>query len=597
MGKKKADRIAVVDRELCKPKKCQLVCQRSCPIVRSGEDCIIVEKVDDKDKVKIDESLCVGCGICVKRCPYNALSVVNLPKQLNESPIHRFGPNEFTLFRLPIPTKNEVVGILGPNGVGKTTALRILSGELKPNVGNFETETTLSDAIEIFRGTEMQSYLESMENNEIRTAIKPQRVDQIPNVFKGNISKLLDKADERKIVNDMVKEFGLDGFLDKDVSKLSGGELQRVSIIACMARDADIYYFDEPTSFLDVYQRLEISRLIRKYCENKSVMIVDHDLAALDFLADRIHIFYGVPGVYGIVSKPYGVRVGINTFLDGYIKEDNVRFRDDQISFLNSSIMGKVVSPKVLISFDGVKKRFGDNGFGLEVKEGKLHEKEVLAVFGPNAIGKTTFAKILAGELKADSGDISQELSISYKPQYIKTEFDGTLKELLSSVTSLTESFKNEIIKPLGLERLLEKQVDDLSGGELQRASIAICLSRDADMYLMDEPSAFLDVEQRLALSKLINKIVEVREKSALIVDHDLLFLSQVGHRGMVFLGEPGVKGDVENIGELKDSINKFLSNVGVTFRKDPQTGRPRANKPDSQLDREQKDEGEYFYI
>lgn len=603
----KPERIAVVDRELCKPEKCQLMCQRVCPVVRSGDDCITYEEgVDGKKRVRIDESLCVGCGICVKRCPYGALSVVNLPRQLKETPIHRFGPNEFVLYRLPIPSPKDVVGIIGPNGVGKSTALRIMSGELVPNLGNFEigeTEATedFSNVANMFRGTQLQEYFETLKSKELRTAIKPQRVDQIPKIFKGDVSKLLKTTDERGIVDDMVEDFGIRGVLDRDVSMLSGGELQRVAIIACIAREADIYYLDEPTSFLDVFQRLKIAKLIRKHCTGKSVMIVDHDLATLDFLADRIHIFYGVPGVYGIVSKPYGVRVGINTFLDGYIKEDNVRFRDEEISFLNVSFSTKDVPLEVLASFSGVSKSFdkreGGRGFKLDINYGDIRVKEALAALGANALGKTTFAKILSGELKADSGDITSELKISYKPQYIKTDFDGTVRELLSKTRPVTDEFKNTLIRPLGLERLLEKYVNDLSGGELQRVAIAICLAKDADLYMLDEPSAFLDVEQRLSLAKLLNRLTESRERSALVIDHDLLFLSQVGRRGMVFLGKPGVHGEVDRVDNIKDAFNRFLADVGVTFRKDPQTGRPRANKIDSQLDREQKESGEHFII
>jgi len=592
---KKQTRIAVVDRDLCKPKKCQLACRQACPIVRGGEECIAyVTDADGKQRLAVDESLCIGCGICSKRCPFGALSVVNLPAELKESPAHRFGPNEFALYRLPFPSTKEIVGIIGPNGVGKTTALRILSGEIKPNFGNFDTENP--NASDMFRGTELQAYMESLADKKLKTSIKPQRVDQIPIIFKGNITKLLKTADERKIANEMIKDFGLEEIMDREVSKLSGGELQRVAIIACLARDADIYYLDEPTSFLDVFQRLRIAKLIRKYCEGRSVMIVDHDLATLDFLADRVHIFYGVPGVYGVVSKPYGVRVGINTFLDGYIKEDNVRFRDGAISFLNERTIGRQVSQKVVVSFSGVKKKFGGKGgFRLDVKDGSLHEKEVLAVLGANALGKTTFAKILAGELKADAGDVSAEVRVSYKPQYIKTEFDGSVQELLRKSASLTDTFKAEIARPLGLERLFEKNVSDLSGGEIQRVAIAICLAKDADLYLLDEPSAFLDVEQRLATAKLINRIAEASERAALVIDHDLLFLSRVGHRGMVFTGEPGIRGEVEKVDELKDALNRFLAQVGVTFRKDPQTGRPRANKFGSQLDREQKEQNKYF--
>ena len=594
-AKQKAGRIAVVDRELCKPKKCGLACRQACPIVRGGEECIAyVTDADGKQRLAVDESLCIGCGICVKRCPFGALSVVNLPAELKESPVHRFGPNEFALYRLPFPSTKEIVGIVGPNGVGKTTALRILSGEIKPNFSNFGAENP--GASDMFRGTELQAYMESLADNKLKTSIKPQRVDEIPVIFKGNTGKLLETADERKIANEMAKEFGIEGILDREVSKLSGGELQRVAIVAALARDADIYYLDEPTSFLDVFQRLRIAKLIRKYCEGRSVMIVDHDLATLDFLADRVHIFFGVPGVYGIVSKPYGVRVGINTFLDGYIKEDNVRFRDHAISFLNDRTIGKQVSQRIVVSFSNVRKKFrGKGGFGLDVKDGALHEKEVLAVLGANALGKTTFAKILAGELEADAGDISAEVRISYKPQYIKTEFAGSVYELLNKSASITDTFKAEIARPLGLERLFEKDVSDLSGGEVQRVAIAMCLAKDADLYLLDEPSAFLDVEQRLATAKLINRIAEASEKSALVIDHDLLFLSQVGHRGMVFTGEPGVRGEVEKVDALRDALNKFLAQVGVTFRKDPQTGRPRANKFGSQLDREQKEKGSYF--
>jgi ATP-binding cassette subfamily E protein 1 len=593
---KKQKRIAVVDRDLCKPKKCGLACRAACPIVRGGDECIAwVTDKEGKQRLAVDEELCIGCGICVKRCPFGALSVVKLPAELQESPVHRFGQNEFALYRLPFPSTKEIVGIVGPNGVGKTTALRVLSGEIKPNFGNFgeSIDVTSSD---MFRGTELQAYMEKLADKKIRTSIKPQRVDEIPVIFKGNTGKLLDSADERKIAGEMAKEFGIEGILDHEVAKLSGGELQRVAIIACLARDADIYYLDEPTSFLDVFQRLRIAKLIRKYCEGRSVMIVDHDLATLDFLADRVHIFYGVPGVYGIVSKPYGVRVGINAFLDGYVKEDNVRFRDGAIGFLNDRTVGRQVSQKIVVAFSDVRKKFaGKSGFELQVKEGALHEKEVLAVLGANAIGKTTFAKILAGELKPDAGAISGEMRISYKPQYITSDFAGSVDELLRKSASMTDTFKAEIARPLGLERLFEKQVSELSGGELQRVAIAMCLAKDADLYLLDEPSAFLDVEQRLATAKLINRVAEVSEKAALVIDHDLLFLSQVGHRGMVFTGEPGVRGEVEKVDELKAALNLFLSQVGVTFRKDPQTGRPRANKFGSQLDREQKEKNDYF--
>jgi len=595
------ERIAVIDKEILPKDNARLQdfnnqIMKICPLNRAGKPCITVDK--DTGFPVIDENLCIGCGLCIKvsdNAGYYAISIINLPHELEETPVHRFGVNEFVLYRLPFPIKGEIVGIVGPNGVGKTTALRILIGEIKPNLGQMDKQISTEELIKLFRGTELQSYLENLKKGEVKISYKPQRVDQIPKFHKGTVRQLLEKADEKKKLDEVAELLGIKEILSRRIDQISGGELQKVAIAATLLKEADIYYFDEPTSFLDVFQRLSMARTIKSFCQGKSVLIADHDLATLDFLADRVHIFYGPSGVYGIVSKPYGVRVGINTFLDGYIKEDNVRFRKEQIKFF-SSLQDKIPSPEIMISFTDIEKSF--DGFSLKIKGGNIRKKEVLAVLGENGLGKTTFAKILAGEMKPDEGNIDVPVKISYKPQYLKATSDETVREFISKYGDVeNEIFKADIVRPLELEKLFEKNLNHLSGGELQRVSIAACLSQPADIYLLDEPSAFLDVEQRLEIAKLINRLVEVNEKSAIIIDHDILFLSQIGTRAMVFLGESSKRGYVEEITSTKDAFNKFLSQVGVTFRKDPQTGRPRANKLDSQLDKEQKESKNYFYV
>lgn len=584
-------RVAVIDRELCKPKKCDYLCIRVCPRNRFGDKCIIM---DEETKFPtIDENICIGCGICVHKCPFGAIKIVNLPEKLKERPIHRFGRNQFLLFRLPYPIPGHIVGLIGSNGLGKTTALMILSGQIKPNLGQSK-KIDFSELITIFRGTELQNYLEKIKEKQIKVSFKLQRVDKIPETYSGKVSKLLSKTDKRGILSDLITRFELEEIQDDDIKSISGGELQRVAIVACLAKDADIYYFDEPTSFLDVFQRLEVSKAIKEFCQNKSVMIADHDLATLDFLTDQIHIFYGCPSVYGIVSSPYSVRTGINTFLDGYVREDNVRIRSTPIKF-ESTYIQSTRGSNVLMKFFDIKKTLGD--FSLTVKKGELYEQEVLGVLGANALGKTTLARILSGETKQDTGEITGKIKISYKSQYPQTDYDGTVRELLKSISKdiETENYKAEVMRPLELDKLLERQVKNLSGGELQRVAIAVALSREADVYLLDEPSAFLDVEIRLSLASMIRRIVEKRGCSAMIVDHDLLFLSQISDRGMVFLGKPGKEGYAEEPTKVEGAFNSFLRRVGVTFRKDPQTGRPRANKLGSKLDREQKDKGKYF--
>ena len=585
-------RVAVIDFELCKPKKCDYLCKRVCPRNKTGEECITIDEVTKFPK--IDENICIGCGICVHKCPYKAITIVNLPEQLKDQPIHRFGRNKFLLFRLPYPIPGQIVGLIGPNGLGKTTALMILSGQIKPNLGESKKNYDLSELIKLFRGTELQNYLEKLKGKEIKVSYKLQRVDKIPENYSGTVSKLIEKTDERGILDELIKRFGLMDILDDDIKDISGGELQRVAISASLAKDAEIYYFDEPTSFLDVFQRLEVSKAIREFCKNKSVMITDHDLATLDFLADRIHIFYGVPTVYGVISNPYPVKTGINTFLDGYLKEENVRIRPEPIKFTSGFVQSSRGN-RILIGFDNIEKKLGD--FRLLTKNGKLYEKEVLGILGANALGKTTLARIFAGEIKQDSGNINGKVKISYKSQYPRTDFDGTVHDLLSSITKefSTSSYCSEIIRPLNLEKLLEKDVNKLSGGELQRVAIAVAMSQESDVYLLDEPSAFLDVEMRLSLTDMIRKIVEKKNCSVMIIDHDLLLLSQISDRAMVFLGKPGKEGYVEEPSNVENAFNTFLKQVGITFRKDPQTGRPRANKLDSQLDKEQRERGEYF--
>ena len=590
-------RIAIVEPDRCKPKDCGLVCIKYCPGVRMGEETISLDP--ETGKVRIAENLCTGTGICVKKCPFGAIHVVNLPAELEKDVSHRYGPNRFVLYRLPIPRPEKVTGLIGQNGTGKSTALKILSGDFKPNFGLYDEPPEWDEIITAYRGSELQSYFEKLSTESLRVVQKPQYVDKIPKVTKGVVSELLEKVDERDMLKDVSKELRIDAIIDRELEVISGGELQRVAIAAVILRDADVYLFDEPSSYLDIYQRIEVAKVIQRLAkEGKTVIVVEHDLAVLDYLSEYVCVLYGTPGVYGIVSHPHGVREGINIFLDGYLPSENMRFRKEGIQFHLRPPRSKSTG-KAFFEFGELKKGF--DGFKLVTESGSIHSGEVIGILGANALGKSTFINLLANVEEPDEGEVpAEDLKVSHKPQYISPKFDGTVQELfhdeVGKVTS-TEWFKSEVNRPLTIDPLLECSVESLSGGELQRVAIALCLARQADIYLLDEPSAFLDVEQRLAAAKAIKKIVESREVVAFIVEHDIVTIDYLSDRLMIFSGKPSIEGYAMTPVDLRKGMNRFLNLMGITFRRDPQTGRPRVNKEDSKLDRLQKESGEYYYV
>ena len=617
-------RVAVINQEKCRPDKCGHLCQKVCPSVRAGRETITFDP--PSNKAVIHEPLCSGVAICVKKCPFHCITVVNLPEELDKEVTHRYSINGFKLHRLPMPKLGQVTGLVGQNGSGKSTTLNILQGNFQPNLGRYDEPPEWDEIIENYRGTEAQSYFQKLANDELKTVLKPQNVDRLPRVTKGNVSDLIEKVDERGLKNEIKEIFSLSKVWDRDISKLSGGELQRLAIAASIVREADVYLFDEPTSYLDVNERVKISQYINDMkSPNHTLIVVEHDLAMLDYLSDHVHIYYGDAGVYGIVSHPYSVREGINIFLDGYIPSENMRFRPEPIIFKKASMEDRFVSHRLALRFGDMTKKF--DSFELTSKGGELYKGEVVGIIGPNGIGKTTFVKMLAGILEPttiseplellvqtstkekeegdeketsekDKEEIAETLVVSHKPQYLYTESEQTVQEYLRDINPviLTSGWhKSEIIEPLKFTKLMDSRLCDLSGGELQKVSIAACLGRKAHLYLLDEPSAYISSEDRVNVAKVIKRVVSHYEMPAIVVEHDVMMLNFTSDRLLVFDGESGVKGKSGRIGTLQYGMNNFLRKMDITFRQDPRSLRPRVNKKDSQLDKKQKAEGNYF--
>ncbi|MDE1842732.1 MAG: ribosome biogenesis/translation initiation ATPase RLI [Thaumarchaeota archaeon] len=589
-------RVAVLDKENCQTKKCGLECIKYCPVNKMGSDCIVLN--EETAKAQIDENICNGCGICVKVCPFDAITIVNLAEELKSDKIHQYGQNAFRLYRIPSLKKGQVMGLLGRNGIGKSTVVGILSGNLKPNLGNYSSPPEWSQILKHFQGTELKQHFEKISNNQLKASIKPQQVYNLAKVFDGNAKELLEKYDERGKIKELVQQLGLQNSLENKLTDLSGGELQRIAVAVAASREADFYFFDEPSSYNDVFQRIGVARVIQDLAKiGKSVMVVEHDLTLLDYLSDFIEILYGEPAAYGIVANMLSTKVGINVFLDGYLPNENVRFRDAAFKFDASTSTDEFVTIENIINYPNIEKKFAK--FSLSAEAGRVKKSEVLGIVGANALGKTTLMKIIAGVEKPDIGSIETKVKIAYKPQYLTNDFDIEVIALLEKAYGgpIQETPEEEvIINPMRIKKLYNKSVKNLSGGELQKVAIGACLLQKVDVYALDEPSAFLDVEDRIAVAKLIQRFVRSYGKSAIIIDHDIQLMDLISDSIVIFHGTPGREGHATAPKSKVDGMNEFLRSLDMTYRRDETSMRPRVNKLESRLDREQKQSGKFYY-
>lgn len=605
-------RLAVVDESKCKPSKCGLECRKKCPVVFMGKECIDVSKTS---KIAfISEQLCNGCNNCAKTCPFGAVTIVRLPGAIGTQ-VHRYGPNMFALNGLPVMKPGIVMGMVGANGVGKSTAMKILAGKLVPNLGTFRPGTTpgsgtTADIIRMYRGSEMHTYLTRLyaSTDPLTVSIKTQYVDRISASLTGTVADHLLSGAPESHRTAVIAALSLETLVDKNIRTLSGGELQRFAIARAASKKADVYMFDELTSFLDVKQRICAAKLVRTLRgESTYVVAIEHDLSILDYLSDQVCCQYGVPGAYGTMSQPISTRDGVNQFIDGYLPGENMRFRPDTLNFHQSTISAvdsppcpshrydafelSLPLPLPLPSLDPERKSTAttDPAFHLSADAGSFSGGTVTVILGENGTGKTTFIKRLAS---------SGLFSVSCKPQLIRAAYKGTVRAMLLAKIKAAMAdpvFQSTVAGPLKLASLYDTNVQALSGGEIQTVAICLALGKPADVYLIDEPSAYLDSEQRIAVSRAIKSFVVQTGKAAFVVEHDMLMATTIANQVIVFQGTPAVRATASAPMSMTDGMNLFLRSIGTTLRTDPTSGRPRINKHGSNLDKEQHASGKFY--
>jgi len=608
-GEDKRLRVAIVSDDRCKPSKCNQECKRYCPVNALGKLCVDANK--QAQNAIISESLCVGCGICVKKCPFDAIRIVNLPSNLTKDTTHRHGPNGFKLHRLPLPRQSRVLGLLGTNGIGKSTAMSILAGRLKPNLGQYQDPPDWKSITTHFRGSELQNYFKRLLEDRMKAVVKPQYVERFASFEKiaanALVGDVLAQKDEKHMFESISKDLDLTHLLNREVSMLSGGELQRLAIAYLCVQEADIYMVDEPSAYLDIRQRLRAAQVIRAALGDTTyVVVVEHDLAVLDYVSDNVCCLWGSPGAYGAVTAPFGSSEGINHFLDGFIPTENLRIREEPLTFRTAKDHEEVAVERMnFTEYPSMSKVLaggteGREGFRLEIDGGSFAESEVIVMLGENGTGKTTFIKLLAGKLDHDNSttDVFAKMSVSWKPQMFIPTFKGTVRELLLEKINesfLSPQFQSEVVKPMHVDKMSDLEVQSLSGGQLQSVAIVLSLGRPANIYLFDEPSAYLDVEQRVAAARVIRRFVLNHKKTAFVVEHDFVMATYLADRVIVFDGRPGVQSHASSPMPLAEGMNKFLSQLNITFRAG-RNGRPRINKVGGVRDTEQKKTGNYFF-
>ncbi|EAI1056544.1 ABC transporter ATP-binding protein [Campylobacter coli] len=500
--------------------------------------------------------------------------------------------------------EGEKIAIIGKNGEGKSSLLKALLGTLTLDSGrvvrqngksiamlsqtvDFNANLSVKEAIKI-ELEEIYNTLKEYEALQSKLEKEPANKDYLKQI--DDLISLIDSKDawniEAKITR-VLKEFSLLDYSDRLVCTLSGGEIRRAGLCILLLKNPDILLLDEPTNHLDVYMTSFLEDLLKnsKMC----VIFISHDRYFIDAIAHKcvevdqgkLSVFKGGYANYlekktqileslakshetllkHLKSEEEWLRRGVKARLKrnegrkerifkmreeakknpGAIKRLKLEISRAALNFTGEKIPNR---KKMLFELKNVSKNLGEKALFTDFSS-RILQGERIAIVGKNGCGKSTFLKILLGELKQDSGEIKRgEIKIGYFDQARSlVNSDKTLLEIFCPNGGDRVEVRGKNMHVYGYlknflfpKEFLDKSVSVLSGGEKNRVALALLFTEEYDVLILDEPTNDLDI----ATINILEEYLLSFEGAILLVSHDRYFVDKIATKLYAF--ESGAK-------------------------------------------------------